>query len=250
MEIIKREIMTTTDKKIVLWPASGRGKANYGWLQANYSFSFANWYDPNKIHFGALRVLNDDIVAPGMGFGKHPHNDMEIVTIPLEGKLKHRDSTGSEGTIGVGDIQVMSAGTGVEHSEMNASSTDPVKVLQTWIFPRERGVAPRYQEVQIPIVAEPDRFHLIVSPDGRDGSAWIHQDAFYHLGKFTEDFSAEWKPQIEGNGLYIFVIEGVVEVDGNIVRKRDALSVENFKSLPVNIQRGSYVLLIEVPMQF
>ncbi len=242
--------MTTTDKKITLWPASGRGKANYGWLQANYSFSFANWYDPNKIHFGALRVLNDDIVAPGMGFGQHPHNDMEIVTIPLEGKLKHRDSTGSEGAIGVGDIQVMSAGTGVEHSEMNGSATESVKVLQTWIFPRERGVTPRYDEKHFPVLEETDRFHLVVSPDGRDGSLWIHQDAFYHLGKFTDDTSVEWKPQMEGNGLYIFVIEGVIEVDGNIVRMRDALSVEKFNSLSVNIQRGSYVLLIEVPMLF
>lgn len=235
-----------------LFPKDQRGKADFGWLQANFSFSFGNYYNPEMVQFGMLRVLNDDTIAGGMGFGTHPHDNMEIITIPLEGGLTHRDSLGSEATVSFGEVQVMSAGTGVEHSEMNASKSEIAKTLQLWIFPERQNVNPRYDQKKFDLESKRNSLVNIVSPeDKNDGNAlWIHQQAFLHLGIFDAEKVFSYEQKIPGNGLYIFLIEGELQINGTTVNERDAFGVVDFSSAEIEVKKESKILTIEVPMKF
>ncbi|WP_116788822.1 pirin family protein [Flavobacterium psychrotrophum] len=238
--------------KTRLFPKSQRGTADHGWLQANFSFSFGNYYNPDMVQFGMLRVLNDDTIGAGMGFGTHPHDNMEIITIPLEGGLTHRDSMGSHATVRFGEVQVMSAGTGITHSEMNASETDRAKTLQLWIFPETENVTPRYDQKSFDPEAHRNSFINIVSPnDKNDGNAlWIYQQAWLHLGVFDAGQTIEYKINAEGNGLYLFLIEGELEINGQAVNERDAYGAVEFDTLQIKTKAAAKILTIEVPMQF
>lgn len=235
--------------KTILHTAESRGFQNHGWLVANHSFSFANYYNPERVHFGVLRVLNDDFVAPGMGFGTHPHSNMEIITIPLSGELHHKDSMGNFGAIMKGEIQVMSAGTGIQHSEFNGSEEKPVTLLQIWVIPRENGVKPRYDQLKIADNAVDNEFQQIVSPNPEDAGVWIHQDAWFHLGNFTQDSSKKYEIKKSGNGVYVFVISGSVKIGDTVLNQRDALGISETESFDMEISANSEVLLIEVPMK-
>jgi redox-sensitive bicupin YhaK (pirin superfamily) len=238
--------------KTRLFPKSQRGTANHGWLQANFSFSFGNFYNPDMVQFGMLRVLNDDTIGAGRGFGTHPHDNMEIITIPLEGGLTHRDSMGSHATVSFGEVQVMSAGTGVTHSEMNASENEQAKTLQLWIFPDKQDVTPRYDQKNFDLEAQRNALVNIVSPeDNNDGNAlWIHQQAFLHLGVFDAGQTIDYPLHIEGNGVYLFLIEGELDINGQAVNERDAFGVVEFETLTLTTKAQSKILIIEVPMQF
>lgn len=235
--------------KTILHKASERGFQNHGWLVANHSFSFANYYNPDKVHFGNLRVLNDDFVEKGMGFGMHPHANMEIVTIPLSGELHHRDSMGNFGAIKKGEIQVMSAGTGIQHSEFNGSKEQPVTLLQIWVIPNKMGVEPRYDQIKISDNAIDNEFQQIISPNPNDEGSWIHQDAWFHLGNFTEKSSRTYQVKKEGNGVYVFVISGSVKIGETILGQRDALGITETEHFDLEIDKDSEILLIEVPME-
>ena len=237
--------------KTKLFEANSRGNADHGWLKANFSFSFGNYYNPERVQFGMLRVLNDDTIAGGMGFGTHPHANMEIITIPLEGGLKHRDSMGNEGVIRFGEVQVMSAGTGIQHSEMNASQNETAKTLQLWVFPDEEDVIPRYDQKSFDIENQINTFVNIVSPkDKNDGNAlWVYQQTFLNLGIFEKDTSISYKVNIPENGVYLFLIEGEIEVDNQILRTRDAMGIIDFEQFEIKINSKSKILLIEVPMK-
>ena len=234
-----------------LFKSNLRGKADFGWLKANFSFSFGNYFNPDNVQFGMLRVLNDDTIAPGMGFGTHPHANMEIITIPLEGGLKHRDSMGNEGVIRFGEVQVMSAGTGIEHSEMNASQTEIAKTLQLWVFPDKEGVIPRYAQKSFDIENQINTFVNIVSPkDKNDGNAlWVHQQTFFNLGVFDKNTITSYTVNISKNGVYLFVIEGEIEIDNTILQARDAIGITDFEKFEIKINSKSKILLVEVPMQ-
>ncbi len=236
--------------KKVIHKANTRGHANHGWLDSNFSFSFANYYNPERMNFGALRVLNDDMIKGGMGFGTHPHDNMEIISIPLEGDLEHKDSMGNVAVIKEGDIQVMSAGTGIYHSEYNKNPGKDGKFLQIWVIPRERNVEPRYDQISIKDVAEENRFYQILSPHPKDQGVWIHQDAWFSMGEFNKDTHLKYALNKSGNGVYVFVINGDVEVENESLSTRDAIGiwdtdVINFKTTP-----DTKVLLMEVPMTF
>ncbi len=235
-----------------LFLKSERGTANHGWLQANFSFSFGNFYNPDMVQFGMLRVLNDDTIGAGMGFGTHPHENMEIITIPLEGGLTHRDSMGNQETVRFGEVQVMSAGTGIQHSEMNASQTEKAKTLQLWIFPDKENVAPRYGQKSFDLESSRNSLVNVVSPeDKNDGNAlWIHQQAFLHMGLFDAGQNFTYDVQLPGNGLYLFLIEGELELNGQALKERDAYGVVDFDSLDIAVKAPSKILAIEVPMQF
>lgn len=233
--------------KKIIHRAGDRGIQDHGWLKAAHSFSFANYHDPAKMHFGLLRVLNDDIVAPGMGFGTHGHDNMEIVTIPLSGVLAHKDSLGSEGNITAGEVQIMSAGTGIRHSEFNGSSTEAVNLLQIWVFPKERNIEPRYDQRRFDHVV--NGFKTVVSPDKTDNAMWINQDAFFTLGDFTEGQKASYKIKRPGNGAYVFLIEGSAEIEDLQLEKRDAVGLYDTEEFELTFRKGSKVLVIEVPMQ-
>ena len=237
--------------KTKLFEANSRGNADHGWLKANFSFSFGNYYNPERVQFGMLRVLNDDTIAGGTGFGTHPHANMEIITIPLEGGLKHRDSMGNEGVIRFGEVQVMSAGTGIQHSEMNASQNDLAKTLQLWVFPDKEDVTPRYDQKSFDIENQINKFVTIVSPkDKNDGNAlWVYQQTFFNLGIFEKDTSITYKVNIPENGVYLFLIEGEIEVDNQILRTRDAMGIIDFEQFEIKINSKSKILLIEVPMK-
>jgi redox-sensitive bicupin YhaK (pirin superfamily) len=237
--------------KTKLFEANSRGNADHGWLKANFSFSFGNYYNPERVQFGMLRVLNDDTIAGGMGFGTHPHANMEIITIPLEGGLKHRDSMGNEGVIRFGEVQVMSAGTGIQHSEMNASQNDLAKTLQLWVFPDKEDVTPRYDQKSFDIENQINKFVTIVSPkDKNDGNAlWVYQQTFFNLGIFEKDTSITYKVNIPENGVYLFLIEGEIEVDNQILKTRDAMGIIDFEQFEIKINSKSKILLIEVPMK-
>lgn len=236
--------------KKILYPASTRGSANFGWLQARYSFSFANYFDPDRIHFGKLRVLNDDIVAPSMGFGKHPHQNMEIITIPQEGALKHMDSMGNEGVIQSGDIQIMSAGSGVEHSEINANTDQDVKLFQIWVFPEEENVQPRYDQKKIANLIKTNQLSPVVKPrtEASNGDLWIHQQAWFNLGEFDTECNTTYNMHKPSHGTYIFVIEGQVSVSGETLSDRDAIGVWDTESIDIQVGANTRLLVIEVPM--
>lgn len=235
--------------KYILHPASSRGVANHGWLQSAHSFSFGSYYNPERMNFGALRVLNDDLVSPSMGFGTHGHRDMEIVSIPLSGSLKHRDSMGNEAIIRSGEVQVMSAGTGIEHSEMNASSTDPVSFLQLWIIPKERSVTPRYDQIALKPENSLNRWDQILSPNTDDAGVWVHQDAYMFLSKLEADTELSYALKYpKTHGVYLFVLEGSIAIEDIELNSRDAIGITETSSFQVLAKKEASLLVIEVPM--
>ena len=234
--------------KTVFHPSESRGYANHGWLEARHSFSFASWYQPDRLHFGALRVLNDDIIQGGMGFGTHPHDNMEIVTIPLKGDLEHKDSMGNSAVIREGDIQVMSAGTGVQHSEYNNSPDKEINLFQLWLFPNKQNVKPRYDQLPIRNLHQKNKFFQILSPSANDQGVWIHQDAWMHILDADQGQSFDYVLQSPENGVYLIVIEGEVEVDNQTLFRRDAIGIWETDKLTIKTKTDAELLLVQVPM--
>ncbi len=232
--------------KTVLHKANSRGHANHGWLDSHHSFSFANYYNPERMHFGVLRVLNDDVVAPGRGFGTHPHDNMEIISIPLEGDLEHKDSMNNTAVIRQGDIQVMSAGTGVFHSEYNKNNDSEVRFLQIWLFPNKRDVEPRYD--QIKIEEKRNKLTQVLSPDPNDDGVWIHQNAWFHLGNYDAGTSETYRVKSPGNGVYVFVLEGDVSVSGQDLNKRDGYGIWDTDAIEIKAGSDARILVMDVPM--
>jgi redox-sensitive bicupin YhaK (pirin superfamily) len=233
-----------------LFASNTRGTADFGWLKANFSFSFGNYYNPERVQFGMLRVLNDDTISGGTGFGTHGHANIEIITIPMEGGLIHKDSMGNEGVIRFGEVQVMSAGTGVEHSEMNASQKDSAKTLQLWVFPDKEDVTPRYDQKSFDIENQINTFVNIVSPkDNNDGNAlWVYQKTFFYLGIFASNTTTTYEVKIPQNGVYLFLLEGEIEVNNQTLKARDAMGITDFDQFEIKIKTQSKILLVEVPM--
>ena len=236
--------------KYVLHKANTRGHAHHGWLDSYHSFSFANYYNPERMNFGVLRVLNDDTVAASMGFRLHPHDNMEIISIPLEGDLEHKDSMGNVAVIHDGDIQVMSAGTGVKHSEFNRNKDKEVRFLQIWMFPNKRDVEPRYDQLKINATSKQDEWKQILSPNAEDDGVWVHQDAWFHMGEFTQEKSIDYQlKKPANNGLYVFVIEGGCTINQQELERRDGFGLWETECVSFQVQKGSKILLMEVPMQ-
>lgn len=231
--------------KTVIHRASDRGHADHGWLNAHHSFSFASYYDPQKEQFGTLRVLNDDNIQAGYGFGMHPHHNMEIVTIPLKGALQHRDSLGSKGVIRSGEVQIMSAGKGIMHSE-HATADEDVNLFQIWVLPKVQNIEPRYDQRVFEEKERANRWQLIVSPEEKHQALWINQDAYFSLGNF--DTACVYKFNKTGNGLYIMLIDGEIEIDGNRLKDRDAIGITDASDVAIKIIKASKLLAIEVPM--
>jgi redox-sensitive bicupin YhaK (pirin superfamily) len=237
--------------KTILHKADTRGHAMHGWLDTHHTFSFADYHDPQRIHFGALRVLNDDIVSPGRGFGQHPHQNMEIISIPLQGDLEHKDDMGNIQIIRHGDIQVMSAGTGIYHSEYNKNNDLPVKFLQIWIIPNRENVKPRYDQLTMNISERYNKFQQIVSAYPADKGLWIYQDASLSLGRFDKLFKCEYKIKGNANGIYAFVIEGSLTIENQLLNKRDGLGIWDINKITITSERDdAELLLIEVPMEW
>ena len=233
---------------IIYHPADSRGSADHGWLKAKHTFSFASYYNPERIHFGMLRVLNDDLIAAGVGFPTHPHDNMEIITIPLKGAIAHKDSMGNSSVIHKGEIQVMSAGTGIQHSEYNFSDSEMLQLLQIWIFPNKKNVEPRYQQLSISQEVT-NQLHLILSPNPEDDGVWIHQDAWFHVGKFNTPQSIDYTINKEGNGVYIFIIEGGVRIENQELSERDGLGISKTNQFSIEIlNEKTEFLLMEIPM--
>lgn len=235
--------------KITHYKADSRGHADHGWLESYHTFSFASYHDLSRMNFGAMRVLNDDCVAAGRGFDTHRHLNMEIISIPLSGDLKHKDSMGNETIIREGDIQVMSAGTGIDHSEYNNSDDLEVRFLQIWIMPNARPVAPRYDQIKINEGHVYNEFVQILSPNKEDAGVWIYQDAWFYMGTFTQEKTLIHKLHKDQNGLFIFVLEGEAQVLDSLLQKRDAIGISEVGEVEIAVQTDSKVLLIEVPMQ-
>jgi quercetin 2,3-dioxygenase len=233
----------------VLHKADTRGDADHGWLHSRHTFSFADYYDPERVHFGMLRVLNDDTVAAGMGFGTHPHDNMEIVSIPLEGDLEHKDSMGNVSVIRHGDIQVMSAGTGITHSEYNKNKDKTVKFLQIWILPDKRNVKPRYDQITLHVADRHNSFQQILSPDPDDAGVWIYQNAWFHLGRFDKGFSADYNIKAKENGVYAFILSGEVTIDNQKLKPRDGFGIWDKEIINVSADTNAEFLLMEVPMK-
>lgn len=229
--------------------ANSRGSADYGWLKPNYYFSFSNYHNRAKVNFGLLRVLNDDFIAGGGAFGKHPHENMEIITIPLSGALQHKDSTGGSGIIKAGDVQIMSAGTGVEHSEANASTTETLNLFQIWVYPKINNIEPRYDQRSFNTAERKNKWQVVVSPKEEDAALWINQDARFSLANIEKNESLTYNNGFEGNGVFLVVIDGEVEIDGNVFSKRDAAAIENTESFIVKATKDAQLLAIEIPMQ-
>jgi len=229
--------------------ANTRGTADHGWLTANHSFSFANYYNPDRMSFGVLRVLNDDKIAPSKGFGTHPHDNMEIISIPLEGALEHKDSMGNGAIVQNGDVQVMSAGTGIRHSEYNAKKDQDMKLLQIWLFPNKKNVTPRYDQISIKDIEKKNEFYQVLSPNADDQGVWIHQDAWFHLGEFDKETCTNYTINKSGNGVYAFIIDGTAEIEGQALDRRDGFGIWNVENFEIKVGKNSRVLLMEVPMQ-
>lgn len=244
LPLTKTSIMENT----ILHKADTRGKADHGWLMSYHTFSFANYYNPDRMHFGMLRVLNDDRVEAGMGFGTHPHDNMEIISIPLEGDLEHKDSMGTVAVIKNGDVQVMSAGTGITHSEYNKNRDKQVKFLQIWVFPNKKNVTPRYDQITLKEEDRYNKLQQIVSPDPNDAGAWIHQNAWFHLGKFDKGCKTDYKVKANGNGVYAFVLSGDVKINGQILSTRDGFGIWNIEQFNIEAESNTEFLLMEVPM--
>lgn len=225
-----------------------RGHKSIDWLDSKHTFSFSDYYNPERIHFGALRVLNDDTVAPGEGFGTHPHRDMEIISIPLSGDLAHKDSMGNEKVIHEGEIQAMSAGTGITHSEYNYSNEVPVKFLQIWLIPNKTNLEPRYSQLPIKDLAKPNNFYQVLSPNPNDEGVWIHQDAWFYMADLQKGHSAKYDLKNTANGVYAFVIAGDVEINGQALNERDGLGIEETDAITAIAKTDAKILLMEVPM--
>lgn len=241
---LKSKIMENT----IIHKADTRGHANHGWLNSYHSFSFANYYNPERMHFGVLRVLNDDWVDAGMGFGTHPHDNMEIISIPLDGDLEHKDSMGNLAVIKNGDIQVMSAGTGITHSEYNKNQDKPVKFLQIWVFPNKRNVKPRYDQITLKAEDRHNQLQQIVSPNPDDAGAWIHQNAWFHLGKLDAGYKTEYKLKAKENGVYVFVLSGELSLNKQLLNQRDGFGIWNIDKLEIEAKTNAEILIMEVPM--
>lgn len=233
---------------ISIQKAADRGAADYGWLKARYYFSFSNYHNPQKIHFGALRVLNDDIIAGGGGFPTHPHNNMEIVTIPFSGAIAHRDNTGGSGTIKAGDVQIMSAGSGVHHSEKNASETVASNLFQLWVFPKVKNIKPRYDQRTFNVQDRLNKWQVVVSPEEKDKALWINQDAVFSLTKLETGNSLTYENAFKGNGVYLVVINGSVIVNETVLEKRDAAGITGTDSFTITANAEAELLAVEVPM--
>lgn len=237
-------IMTNT----VLHSAESRGDANHGWLHSRHTFSFANYYNPERMHFGVLRVLNDDIVAAGMGFGLHPHDNMEIISIPLEGDLEHKDSMGNVTVIRNDDIQVMSAGTGIKHSEFNKNADKSVKFLQIWMFPNKKNVTPRYDQITLDAVDRKNKLQQILSPNQNDAGVWVHQNAWFHLANFDKGIQTNYQLNLKGNGIYIFNLKGDLKINDQLLHSRDGLGIWDIDEIKILAESDMEFLLMEVPM--
>jgi quercetin 2,3-dioxygenase len=241
----KSNIMANT----VLHKSETRGEANHGWLKSRHTFSFAHYHNPERMHFGVLRVLNDDIVDAGMGFGTHPHDNMEIISIPLEGDLEQKDSMGNTTVIRNGDIQVMSAGTGITHSEYNKNKAQQVKFLQIWMFPNKRGVQPRYDQITLNTADRHNKLQQILSPNTDDAGVWVHQNAWFHMGKFDQGVSLQYQLKDPRNGVYAFVLKGDLSINGQPLGPRDGFGVWDVTALDIVANSpDAEVLLMEVPM--
>lgn len=227
-------------------PSESRGLADHGWLKSRHTFSFAEYYDPKRMGFGALRVINDDFVAAGKGFGTHPHRDMEIISIPLSGVLKHRDSEGNFAEIKQGEVQIMSAGTGIFHSEHNASDTDEVRFLQIWVLPKKLGIKPRYDQKTYEL--KENELTLVVSPEGQGTAVGINQDAYFSLGKLTSEGKVSYQVKQEGNGVFAFILSGSVSVNGQVLKTRDSVGISDTRNIDLRALENAEVLLMEIPM--
>ncbi len=234
--------------KKIIHKANTRGHANHGWLDSHHTFSFARYHNPERMNFGLLRVLNDDIVAPGMGFGAHPHDNMEIISIPLSGELAHQDSTGNKKVIKTNDVQIMSAGSGLTHSEFNNSKTEQVNFLQIWVFPKEQDIKPRYEQKTFNPANRQNKLQTVVSPEKDAESIWINQDAWFTLGSLKAGFAEDYKLHKSGNGVYAFVLEGDVEIDGEKLSKRDGIGVSDTDTISIKASSEAELLLMEIPM--
>lgn len=234
--------------KKILHKSETRGDANHGWLHSKHTFSFANYYDPQRMNFGVLRVLNDDKVSGGMGFGTHPHQNMEIISIPLSGDLEHQDSMGNTTVIKEGDIQVMSAGTGVQHSEYNKNKDEEVRFLQIWVIPHTQNVEPRYDQITLKKEDRKNKLQQVLSPNKEDAGVWIHQDAWFNMVDLDADKAVTYDFNLASNGLYIFVLEGSVEVAGEKLERRDGLGIFDTQSITLKASEQASVLLMEVPL--
>lgn len=253
LEPIGYNHLPNEDSKImentVLHKAATRGHANHGWLDSHHTFSFANYHNPHRMHFGVLRVLNDDRVDPGMGFGTHPHDNMEIISIPLEGDLEHKDSMGTTAVIKKGDIQVMSAGTGIQHSEYNKNKDKLTKFLQIWVYPNKRNVTPRYDQITLDVAKRHNKLQQILSPNADDEGVWIHQDAWFHMGQFDNGFTTQYDLKKKGNGIYAFVLKGDVTIGSIKLNERDGLGIWDVTTIAITANSpNAEVLLMEVPM--
>ena len=234
--------------KTILFKAADRGSADYGWLKPNYYFSFAQYHNPEKVHFGLLRVLNDDFIGGGGAFPTHPHDNMEIITIPFTGAIKHKDSTGGQGVIKAGDIQIMSAGSGVQHSEANASATEAVTLFQVWVFPKERNITPRYDQKTFDINERVNKWQTVVSHIDADNALWINQDAKFALTRVDAGKEITYSTAFKGNGVFLVVINGSVQVDGKQLNKRDALGISETNTFSISANSDAELLAIEIPM--
>lgn len=234
--------------KKVIHRGNTRGYADHGWLQSFHTFSFAGYYNPERIHFGALRVLNDDTVKGGMGFGAHPHDNMEIVSIPLSGALEHKDNTGRHKIINEHDVQIMSAGSGIQHSEFNASKTEAAKFLQIWLFPKLKDIAPRYEQKTFDPEGRNNKLQTVVAPEKSEDTLWINQDAWFSLGRFDKDKTISYTPKKSGNGAYLLVLKGKVQAGGETLENRDALGVTDYEQLEITALEDAEYLLMDVPM--
>lgn len=236
-------------ENIILHKADTRGNADHGWLKSKHTFSFANYFNPDRMHFGVLRVLNDDSVEGGMGFGTHPHDNMEIISIPLEGDLQHKDSMNNVAVIKSGDIQVMSAGTGIYHSEYNKSEDKLVKFLQIWMFPNKKNVTPRYDQITLNLADRHNNLQQILSPSKDDSGVWVHQDAWFSLGKFDKDFSIQYQTKRKENGVYIFVLKGDLTINNTTVNTRDGIGITNTENIDIKaLTQDAEILVMDVPM--
>jgi len=248
MKTRQNSALLTTQMKTMYHPADSRGHAQHGWLNSYHTFSFAGYNNPARMHFGVLRVLNDDTVAGGMGFGTHPHDNMEIISIPLSGDLEHKDNQGGHGIIRRGDVQVMSAGTGVAHSEKNHNRDQEVKFLQIWLFPNKRNVQPRYEQQNFRAEDRHNQFQQVLSPSADDAGVWIHQDAWFSRADFDKGFAADYAIKQPGNGVYAFVLEGDATINGQALHRRDGFGIWDTDTLHITADSDTQLLLMDVPM--
>lgn len=233
---------------MLIHPSETRGKADHGWLKSRHTFSFADYFDPERLGFGVLRVINDDSIAPGMGFGTHPHRDMEIITIPTAGALAHKDSEGNSSIIRKGEVQIMSAGTGIRHSEFNASDSEQSELLQIWVHPKVNNVKPRYEQKAFTPESRQNQFSLVVSPDGREGSVVINQDAFFSLADMEEGVELTYQPKLPGNGAYLFILKGEINLNGTKLNPRDGVGIDDLSGLKLKALTQAEVLIMEIPL--